>query len=118
EALDKENKQQQELLRRFQTYQDERKRIQEEYLEYAAQLRKKGADEEAAIAIKKGEERLTQLELEHSKELESYKILFDGIEQVSNKYAESALNSAKKTFEQARKEGKLTEKAYKELVEL
>jgi hypothetical protein len=72
-----EDKKNDELLKQFRTYTDERAAIQEKYLATAAELRKDGHEKEAQIAIDAGVQEVNALDEANVKKWDSYKNLFD-----------------------------------------
>lgn len=76
------------LLLQYLSYESERKNIVEQALTTAADLRDQGRDQEAEQAIRDAEKRLTTLDESNVKELNSYKLLFDGITHLSRRKTE------------------------------
>lgn len=104
-----------DLLASSLTYTQQRTIIIDKYLKQAADLREKGYKEEAAQAIKNGEDELTNLDEANIKKLDAYKDLFDGIKDLSEKQAKENIASVQKYIDQALKGGTITKGAYSKI---
>lgn len=112
-----------DLLSRTLNYGQERNRIIELYTKDAADLnkaadqtedaaKKKAYKEQAAQAIKNGEDELARIDDNHIQTLQAYKDLFDGILDLSKEEVKKRIDLIDKELEAEKAAGKISEEVY------
>jgi len=110
-----QRKQLEDLLAEYATYQDKRELIIENGARNEAKLRKKGDDDQAAQAAKNTQDQLTALDEGQFKQLDSYKSLYDNINQLSRAEAIKQVQALEALAYGLLQAGQLTPEAFKKI---
>lgn len=105
-----------DLLKANQSYQAKVKLAIETFETEKKSLIEAGKFEEVEVLTKGHKENLNSLADSNAKQLESYKKLFEGVENISKKQAEVVLANAKRMFEQLKADGLISEELYKQIL--
>jgi tape measure domain-containing protein len=117
EQSEQQEKRFSQLLVDTQSFETQRNLLIERYTKQASDLRAKGYDNQAAMAIAYGNKELEQFDSNTIQQIEGYRFLFEGFTRMSTEAIDQYIQKAKQKADTDLALGLITQKAYDQVIE-